>query len=255
MTVLFSDLRSFTELSESMTPEDNFRFLNSYFARIGPIIRKHNGFIDKYIGDAIMALFPKNTDDALRAAIEIQREITKYNIQHRFPNRTPIKAGIGIHTGDVILGTIGEIQRMEGTVVSDAVNLTSRLENLTKLYGASILISMDTFLDLENQDDYNYRILDKVRVKGKKKFITVIEVFDGLPDDQLAQILDAKIYFEEGVASYSSRDFSTAIELFRKNLSIYPSDKAAKIYIQRAEYYLEHNVPIDWDGVEVLDEK
>jgi class 3 adenylate cyclase/CheY-like chemotaxis protein len=255
MTVLFSDLRSFTELSESMTPEENFKFLNSYFARIGPIIRNNSGFIDKYIGDAIMALFPNNADDALKTAIQIQREIIKYNYENRYPNRIFIQAGIGIHTGEVILGTIGEEQRMEGTVVSDAVNLTSRLENLTKLYGASILISMDTFLELDDYEIYHYRILDKVRVKGKKKFITVVEIFDGLPEDTIHQISESKVFFEEGVASYNNREFDSAIKLFQKSLSIYEKDKPSKIYIQRCEYYKQHNVPLDWDGVEILEDK
>ncbi|MCB1178862.1 MAG: response regulator, partial [Leptospiraceae bacterium] len=255
MTVLFSDLRSYTMLSEKMTPEENFEFLNTYFRRVGPMIRKHNGYIDKYMGDAIMAVFPNNSDDAVRSAIDIQKAISKFNKTRIKNGLEIIQAGIGIHTGDVILGTIGEDERMEGTVISDAVNLSSRLENLTKLYNASILITMDTFIALENQDDYTLRILDRVKVKGKEKFVTVIEILDGYDDSILEAMLDSKIYFEEGVTFYLNRDFDKALGLFSKVLEFVPDDKATKIYIQRAEYYKEHNVPVDWDGVEILEEK
>ncbi|MEM4271255.1 MAG: adenylate/guanylate cyclase domain-containing protein, partial [Candidatus Pacearchaeota archaeon] len=198
MTVLFSDLRDYTRLSEGMTPEENFNFLNSYLKRIGPIIRNHSGFIDKYIGDAIMAIFPKEPEDAVRCAIEIQKSIHEFNIERLHKGDKPISAGIGIHTGDVILGTLGEEKRMEGTVISDAVNLSSRLENLTKLYKTSILISMDTFLELEDQENYNFRILDRVKVKGKEQFVTVVEIMDGYEQEKLSRFLECKIYFEEG---------------------------------------------------------
>jgi class 3 adenylate cyclase/CheY-like chemotaxis protein len=255
MTVLFSDLRSYTRLSESMSPEESFEFLNSYLRRVGPMVRKHNGFIDKYMGDAIMAIFPKSPDDAVRSAIDIQKSITKYNKTRVKNGGEPISAGIGIHTGDVILGIIGEEERMEGTVVSDAVNLSSRLENLTKLYNASILITMDTFLGLDDQEEFNFRILDRVKVKGKEKFVTVIEIIDGYEDARLDALLNSKIYFEEGVTRYLNKEFQKGLALFQKFLEFVPDDKAAKIYIQRSLYYMEHNVPMDWDGVEVLEEK
>jgi two-component system sensor histidine kinase ChiS len=255
LTILFSDIRAFTHISEKMTAQENFSFLNSYLNKVGPVIRNNNGFIDKYIGDAIMALFSGTADDAVNAAIEMQRKIREHNYINKSNNEQIIRVGIGIHTGNVIIGTIGENQRMEGTVVSDAVNLTSRLENLTKLYGCNILISMDTFLNLEDSEKFNYRILDRVKVKGKEKFITVIEIIDGYSQTKVKKLLDSKIHFEEGIAHYLSREFDAAIAKFKKVLSIIADDEASIIYIQRSEYYKNHVLPKNWDGVEILEEK
>ncbi|MDX1960422.1 MAG: adenylate/guanylate cyclase domain-containing protein [Leptospiraceae bacterium] len=255
ISVLFSDIRGFTKISEKLTPDENFLFLNSYLKRVGPIVRKHTGFIDKYIGDAIMALFPKSADDAVRSAIEIQNEVREFNWERRNTGEDPIKVGIGIHYGSVILGTIGEDERMEGTVVSDSVNLTSRLENLTKLYDCNILISMDTFLNLDSPEDYNFRILDRVKVKGKEQFVTVIEIIDGLPPNKVEKLLESKLYFEEGVTFYLNKQFEEAIEKFNLVLKLAPEDNATKIYIQRSNYYKNFELPKDWDGVEILEDK
>jgi len=144
MTILFSDIRSFTDISEKMSPEENFNFLNSYLNITGPHIRTHGGFIDKYIGDAIMALFPHGehgADDALKAAIEIKYSLMDFNKEREALGQIPIQVGIGLHTGMLMLGILGEAERMEGTVISDSVNLASRLEALTKHYGASLTTS------------------------------------------------------------------------------------------------------------------
>jgi class 3 adenylate cyclase len=133
MSILFSDIRSFTTLSESMMPDENFAFINAYLERMGPVIRDHNGFIDKYIGDAIMALF-KNADDALRAGLAMLDTLDQFNAGRRAAGQQPIAIGIGINTGSLMLGTIGERHRMDGTVISDAVNLAARVESLTKDY-------------------------------------------------------------------------------------------------------------------------
>ena len=152
MSILFADIRSFTTLSEGMSPEENFNFLNSYLSRVGPVIRNRRGFIDKYIGDAVMALFPESADDALQAAIAIQKEVAIYNRYRQKSGYRAIAIGIGLHRGSLMLGTIGEEQRMESTVISDAVNLASRLEELTKVYGVSILISGAMLLGIEEPD-------------------------------------------------------------------------------------------------------
>ena len=145
MAILFADIRNFTVLSEDMSPQENFNFLNSYLKRVGPVIRKHHGFIDKYIGDGIMALFPESPQDALYAAMEIQEVVTRYNLDRQTRGYQPVTVGIGIHHGDLMLGTIGEAQRMEGTVISDSVNTAARLESLTKTFDSTIIIS-DTVL-------------------------------------------------------------------------------------------------------------
>ncbi|TGM12867.1 adenylate/guanylate cyclase domain-containing protein [Leptospira selangorensis] len=176
MTILFSDIRSFTQLSEKMTPKDNFDFLNSYMRKMGPIIRKHGGFIDKYLGDGIMALFPSLPDQALDAAMEMLRELESLNQSRADRHYEPIQIGIGLHTGTLMLGTIGEEERMDGTVISDAVNLASRIEGLTKEFHANLLLSESTYRKLKNRRKYSFKKLGKVKVKGKSKSSEVYEV-------------------------------------------------------------------------------
>jgi len=149
LAVLFADIRGFTALSETMTPEENFRFINSYLSRMGPVIRRHRGFIDKYIGDGIMALFPRSAQNALDAAIAMQKEMQVYNRHRANCGYAPVRIGIGIHFGDTIIGTIGENERIEVTVISDTVNVASRLESLSKRYGAGILVSGDVLAQLQ----------------------------------------------------------------------------------------------------------
>lgn len=255
MTVLFSDIRSFTSLSEKLSPKENFQFLNAYLRRIVPHIKNHNGFIDKYIGDAMMGLFPGNADDALQASISIQKEIADYN-RHREQSGFPrIKVGIGLHTGNLILGTIGHRERMEGTVISDAVNLASRIEGLTKHYGSGILISENTFDALEEPLNYQFRLLDNVRVKGKTDSVFVIEILDGLSDDLIAKFLDTKKEFETANLLYKQKAFEASISLFRKVLEANPNDTAAAFYLKRAEYYLKYGTPPEWENGEVFAEK
>lgn len=169
MTILFSDIRSFTQLSEKMTPKDNFDFLNSYMRRMGPIIRKHGGFIDKYLGDGIMALFPSIPDQALEAALEMLQELKELNRLRVERQYEPIRIGIGLHTGTLMLGTIGEEERMDGTVISDAVNLASRIEGLTKEFDTDLLLSEETFKKLKNSWKYSLEKLGTVTVKGKSE--------------------------------------------------------------------------------------
>jgi len=167
MSILFYDIRDFTTLSETMTPEQNFKFINSYLSRLEPVILENHGFIDKYIGDAIMALFSGNADDAVNAGVGMLQSIVKYNQHRANSGYPPVKIGIGINTGSLMLGTIGGHSRMDSTVISDAVNLASRLENLTKTYGVSLLISYHTFASLSDPMQYKMRLIGRVKVKGK----------------------------------------------------------------------------------------
>ncbi|MCB0154690.1 MAG: response regulator [Anaerolineae bacterium] len=255
MTVLFSDIRAFTTLSERMTPQENFRFLNAYLKRVSPIIRQHNGFIDKYIGDAVMALFPEKTEDAVKAAIAMQRTVSDYNHQLQKKGDQPLTIGIGIHTGSLMLGTIGEEERMESTVISDAVNLSARLEGLTKIYGASILISENVLYDLHQVTQYHFRFLDKVQVKGKNEPISVFEIFDGDADEVLALKLSSRTDFEKGLLHYHSQEFGPAKDYFEKVLLLDPTDKAAHLYLKRISHFMSYGVPADWQGIELLIEK
>ncbi|WP_228060517.1 AAA family ATPase [Coleofasciculus sp. LEGE 07092] len=235
MSVLFSDIRSFTTLSESMTPEENFRFINSYLSRMEPAIAENNGFIDKYIGDAIMALFSGDADDAVKAGIAMLHRLTEYN-QHRQNQRyAPIKIGIGINTGLLMLGTVGGRNRMNSTVISDAVNLAARMESLTKEYGVSLLISHYTFARLQNPMGYCIRLVDQVKVKGKSRSVAVFEVFDGDPRELREVKLATVSTFEEGLLLYYRDRFSEAAQRFVDCLRINPSDRVAQIYWERCQ--------------------
>ena len=235
MSVLFSDIRNFTTISEMMNPEDNFKFINAYLSRMEPLINANNGFIDKYIGDEIMALFSGDADNAVKAAISMLQTLTDYNTTRGRPGRPPIKIGIGINTGLMMLGTVGGHSRMEGTVISDAVNLASRIEGLTKDYAVSLLISHNTFLALNNANDYSIRLLDRVKVKGKSQLVTVYEVFDADPPELKEAKLATKSMFEQALFFFYLGKYQEAAQILKKCLTINSQDKVAQIYLQRCQ--------------------
>ncbi|NJK66316.1 MAG: PAS domain S-box protein [Microcoleus sp. SU_5_3] len=231
MSVLFSDIRDFTSLSETMTPEENFQFINAYLSRMEPAITENFGFIDKYIGDAIMALFNGSADDAVKAGIAMLEQLNEYNSTRNRPDRTPLQIGIGINTGTLMLGTVGGQSRMDSTVISDAVNLASRVENLTKEYGVSMLITHNTFVQLNKS--YDFRLIDRVKVKGKSRMVTVYEVFAADTLELRQKKLETKTMFEQGLVLYNINRFVEAKKLFSACLQINPGDNVAKIYMQR----------------------
>ncbi|MGR3318388.1 MAG: adenylate/guanylate cyclase domain-containing protein, partial [Candidatus Anammoxibacter sp.] len=237
MSVLFSDIRNFTSLSENMTPEENFKFINSYLSQMGPVIKRHHGFIDKFIGDAIMALFDTSADEAVKGAIGMIEQLDLYNKGRRKAGYKDLQIGVGINTGALMIGTVGEHHRMEVTVISDAVNLASRVEGMTKVYGVSILISDDTFHGLKDPSKYHIREIDQVKVKGRVKPVTLWEVFD----NDLPEIFDYKLaissIFKEARTLYQSKKFDEAKELFLDCLARYPQDKTALLYIDRCKLY------------------
>ncbi len=252
MTVLFSDIRSFTEISEQMTPKENFDYLNYYLGYMEPVIRNNNGFIDKYIGDSIMALFSESAEDAINAAIEMRIKLSQFNqVMDQF-GKPVINSGIGIHSGSLMLGVVGGEGRMDGTVISDAVNLTSRLEGLTKLYGSSVIISQDTLISLSTPSQYNYRFLDIVKVKGKSKAVYIFEIIDGDSEDVKQLKLKTKEDFAGGVNLYKSREFKEALVAFKKVSKINPYDQTAELYITRCKNFITHGVPDDWDGIQAI---
>ncbi len=252
MTILFSDIRNFTSLSEVMSPQENINFLNAYLGKIGPVIRQNNGFIDKYIGDGIMALFPHQPEDAINAAIAIQQAVHEFNQTSEQP---PIQIGIGLHTGPMMIGIIGEEQRMQSTVISDAVNMAARLEGLTKRYGVSLIISDDTMSKIDDPSNYNFRCIDNVQLKGRVEGTQVYEIFDGDNEAEASKKMDTKAPFEEGLFLYYDKRFAEASVQFNNVLQANPNDLAAKIYIERSAKYMVEGVPADWDGVTVLREK
>ena len=251
MTIMFADIRSFTSLSESMSPQQNFDFINSYLSRVGPVIRQYNGFIDKYIGDGIMALFPNKAEDAVQAAIEMQHQVKIYNIHRQNSGYQPISLGIGLHTGTLMLGTIGEAERMESTVISDAVNLASRVEGLTKLYGVGIVASVQTLSRLDDPQHYKCRFLDRVQVKGKKTPVGVFEIYDGDSDTMIQLKAQTQTYFEQGIFLYYQHQFAQARRMFRRVLQVNKSDKAASFYAERCGILMKNALIMSLEEIEI----
>jgi class 3 adenylate cyclase len=234
MTIFFSDIRAFTELSEKLTVEENFAFINSYLSRMVPILTENGGFVDKYIGDGIMALFAGEggPDAAIRAAISMQSKMVEYNGHRAKVGYRHIGMGVGIHTGDLMLGVIGVDNRMENTVISDAVNLASRLQSITKAFNISLAISEQAFKELEDPGVYKYRFIGKVKVKGKAAPVSVFEIFDGIAPDLFERKMKANTYFEQGMLSYYQKDFGGAMYYFKRVLEIIPEDGAAAFYLE-----------------------
>ena len=256
MTILFSDIRSFTSLSETMTPEENFNFLNSYLKHMTPLVQSNGGFIDKYIGDAIMALFPDSPDDAVRAAVAMQQDINRYNEIRRQEGKKPIEVGIGLHTGNLMLGTIGAEERMEGTVISDAVNLASRIEGVTKIFGAGICVSGVALEGVPSfAERYRVRFLGNLQVKGKSETVPVYEVYDGAPDDIL-RLKDATLgLYGQALKAYQERRFAESVQVFDELLSVFPGDAASEFYREQAMQLAAAGVSAEWKPVVKLDSK
>jgi two-component system sensor histidine kinase ChiS len=238
MSVMFADIRNFTSLSESMSPAENFQFINFYLSAMEPVILEHCGFIDKYIGDGIMALFACGVDDAVNAAIAMLQSLNARNQERCHHGKDPIRIGIGINTGILTLGTVGGKKRMDTTVIGDAVNLASRLETLTKEYGVSLLISHHTLSLLESPQEYFVRFVDKVQVKGKSHAVGVFEVFDGDPPDIRNAKLATWARFERALQLYYRRHYLAASQLLQECLRENPSDRVVQIYLQRIHQYL-----------------
>ena len=233
MSILFSDIRDFTTLSEQMTPQENFKFINSYLSRMEPLIVENHGFIDKYIGDAIMALFSEGADDAVKAGIAMVHTLAEYNQFRASVGYIPVQIGVGINTGSLILGIVGGCNRMDGTAIGDAVNLASRIESLTKNYGVALLITQHTFDRLTNPADYAIRVVDRVQVKGKSEWVTVYEVFDAdLPEVKAGKLATLQV-FAEALSLYNMNSFREAAGLFADCLRQNPGDKVARIYLER----------------------
>lgn len=237
LTIMCTDIRDFTMLSENMTPQENFDFLNAYLAQMEPVISEHGGIIDKYIGDSILALFTRGADDALSGAIHMFEKLEKYNSGRARAGYKPLQIGVGLNTGLVMIGTVGGANRMETTVIGDAVNLTSRIEGATKTYYTPLLISQNTLYDLAVPEKYDIRFLDRIRVKGKTQPLSIYEVFDNDPVKLRDGKRADKVKFETAVAYYHMKDIAMAMNLFTECLEKTPKDIPAHIYLSRCKQY------------------
>lgn len=255
MTILFSDIRSFTGLSEKMSPQEIFDFINAYLGYVSPAIRQHQGFIIKYMGDGVMAVFPQSADDAVRGSIAKIRQVHQFNKVLQTRKMPPIQIGIGLHTGKMILGVLGESERMQADILSDSVNLASRLEGLTKHYGASIIISETTLNGLTQPEHYHIRFLGKVQVKGRAQVVSLFEVFDGDDPNSVQLKQQTKPLFEESLQHFQNKRFQLARDGFSNILQQNPEDKACKLYFKRASQLLLEGAPSDWSAVEIMTDK
>jgi len=248
MTILFSDIRSFTALSESMSPEQTFSFLNAYLRRAGPVIRNHEGFVDKYIGDAIMGLFPNAAHTAIDAAIDLQRSVHEYNSELARAGRPPIAIGVGLHRGNLMLGAIGESERIETTVIADAVNIAARTESLTKQFCAPLIATEKVIGGLERPHDYKLRPLGEVVVYGAAQGLEMFEIFDGDAPELLLNKVRTLDDFTAGVRMLTVGNFVDARDLFARVLEQSPHDRTAAYFFERSRSLADAAPSTSWDG-------
>ena len=251
-SVLFSDIRSYTSLAEAMSPADNFQFINAYLGRMAPIIKENKGMINQFLGDGIIALFPDSPADSIRAAIGMHQGISHYNEDRRKKGWLPIRVGMGVHTGPLIMGILGDHQRMEASIIADTVNTASRLEGLTKHFHASLLISEDTRKLMSHPNEFNHRFLGKVQVKGRQQPVGVYEFFDGDTAELIEKKIQTKDAFEKGLKVYFQKDFKRAAEAFRAILAQFPEDRVSQHYLGQSDRLLQGEISEDWTGVETM---
>ncbi|MEM9265253.1 MAG: adenylate/guanylate cyclase domain-containing protein [Cyanobacteria bacterium P01_F01_bin.13] len=249
MAILFSDIRGFTTLAESMTPQENFNFINTYLGYVSPEIANHNGLIMKYMGDGIMAIFPDGVDDALRASIAQAKRLRDYNRNRRANGCTPLNVGMGIHVGRMMVGIVGESHRMQGDALSDNVNLTARLEGLTKYYGVQLLISEDVLHKLTDCDRYPTRLIDRAIVKGRHTPITVYEVLDAEDDTIRANKLKTLPEYLEALDFYQQGQLIKAQICFERVSRANPTDKTVQLYLERLQQLQREGLPSNWQGI------
>ncbi len=252
-TAFFSDIKDFTTVSEGLSPEELVALLNEYLSAMTAIVFANQGFLDKYEGDAIMAVFgvPVPREDhavcACKAALEMQRKLAKLRPKWQAEGKPELEARIGINSGPMIAGNIGGEQRFDYTVIGDSVNLASRLEGANKAYGTSILISAFTYELLNGQ--FVTRELDLLRVKGKTLPVRVYELVAEHPRELAGHQLRALQLFAEGLQAYRERRWEEALANFEAVLAIRPDDGPAQVYCQRCRVFQESPPLPDWDGV------
>ena len=255
VTIFFSDIRDYTSLAEKLTPRETFTLVNEYAYRLGPIIRTKAGFVSDYLGDGIVALFPEKVDEALEAAIEMQKAITQLNQEGGNKGRAPIKVGMGIHTGPLVMGIIGDEERNDAATISDAVNTASRIEGLTKYFGAPVLFSGETLLRMKRPDDFAYRYLGQFQLKGKQSSVAIYESLDVWPEPQRILKQQTLATFEIGLKCYFNQELYDAIDAFNEVLSKDPQDIPCLKMKDKTLLLLTEGVPENWNGIEVLESK
>jgi len=258
-TVLFSDVRSFTTITEQLGAQGTVALLNEYFTLMVDCIQREEGMLDKFIGDAVMAAFgipvahDDDADRAVRAAIAMMRELRSWNRQRVAEGRLPLDIGIGLNTDTVVSGNIGSKKQMNYTIIGDGVNLAARLESACKLYGAHILVSEFTYRQLKGT--YFSREMDVVVVKGKTQPVAIYEILDYHDEESYPNLADALRLFKTGLLKYRQQKWTDAIEAFEEVQAINPADAAPRLYRERCIYLMDHPPTDDWLGVWVMESK
>jgi adenylate cyclase len=255
MGVMFSDIRDFTTLAESMQADDLFRFVNSYLFRLAPIFTAHQGYIDKYIGDAIMVLFHGNMDAAVKGCIAVLHDIEQYNLDRAKAGYSAISIGIGLNFGRLTLGTVGNPERMDGTVLSDEVNLASRIEGLTKLYKVDMIVTDKVVAQLSNPADFDLRQIDRVRVKGKQLPTTIYECFNADAPAVAEKKRAMQGRWQDALHEYYAQKFEQAGKVFSEIDTSIGGDKISRLYIKRCHELAVAGLTADWDGTHSLKSK
>lgn len=255
MAITFCDIRSFTSICEKLTPQETFDFINSYLKNISPPVREYNGIVVKFLGDGMMSVFPDGADAAVSACIAQLRCLQHFNKIRIQRGDVPILVGFGIHIGHVMVGIVGEENRLQADALSDIVNLTARLEGLSKYYGVSLVISEDVLKKLEHPERYHTRFLDRAIVKGRTEAIAVYEVFDTEPERDRRLKQQTLPMFEKALEAYRDGQPLEAREWLEQVLAINPNDSTAILYLQRVALLYESGVPRNWDGVWAFTQK
>jgi two-component system sensor histidine kinase ChiS len=256
MTVFFTDIRSFTSLSESMSPRDNFKFLASFLRNVTPIIRQAGGFVDKYLGDGVLALFPGEPAQAVLAATQVQRQMARYNFGRHLAGYRQVRVGIGLHYGKLMLGTIGTVDQMQTTVISDAVNIASRLEGMTKTFGINVVVSGSVVAALPADHPFKLRGLGSVTAKGKTESIEVFECYDTDPDELAALKTNLISQWDAGMAAFREGKLLRAGRIFARIVELNPSDTVAVYFRDRSSLDVASQYRGKaWDGSEHLETK
>ena len=257
--MLFSDVRGFTTLSEQLGPHGTVEMLNEYFELMVDCISEQGGMLDKFIGDAIMAVFglplagEDDEDRALLASIAMIRSLREWNGDRERRGEPGVDMGIGLNTDAVVAGNIGSPRRMDYTLIGDGVNLASRLEGACKQYSARILLSELTRERLKGV--YRLREVDRVIVKGKTRPVSVYECLDYHDERSFPNLMETLGAFGEGLTRYRDRDFEKAVHWFEEALKANKGDRLSDLYVDRCLQLIASPPPEDWDGVWVMSEK
>jgi adenylate cyclase len=258
-SVLFSDIRSFTTITEELGAQGTVKLLNDYFTIMVDCITDEGGMLDKFIGDAMMCIFgtpiphEDDPDRAVRAAIRMMTDLKVFNDKRAAEGKMPIDHGMGVNTDSIVSGNIGSPKRMDYTVIGDGVNLAARIESACKQYGAHILISEFTYKAVKAT--YRTRQVDYVIVKGKTEPVGIFEVLDFHDDDSYPNMIEALGNFNDGYRAWNDGKWDQAIKLFNSVKKINPEDKAAQLYLDRCDYMKKNPPKKEWDGVWVMTSK